>query len=639
MSLEELLQIEITSVSKHPEKLALAPAAVSALTTDDLRRSGSGNLPDALRLVPGMQVAAVDAHSWAISARGFPDVFANKLLVLRDGRSLYTPLFSGVFWDAQDTVLEDIERIEVVRGPGATLWGANAVNGVINILTKTAAQTVGTMVSTVAGTDSAGSLTVRYGAALSQTSHYRVYAKYSRYAESELAGGGRGLDSWKLAQTGFRFDRTDTNGALLTVQGDAYAGRQHTVFLIPNSAPPYFAPIVDEPRLAGTNLLARWTRPEVLGGELMVQGYFDYTHRDTAIFREDRETFDLEAQHRIIAANGQKLTLGTGFRTTVDDVGNTPTVLLNPASRRTDLWNVFLQDDIPLRQDVLHLIIGSKFERNDFTGWEVQPGSRLLWTPNEQHTLWTSVARAARTPSRSDADITLHQLTSLPILFAHIQGNRSFDSELLTAYEAGYRLRPNPRMSIDLAVFYHDYSRLRTTEIDPSSLPLLGALAIPGLITSPVTVSTTIGNLLDGSSHGVELSLAWQVTPSWRLRATYSQLQLRLTARPDSLSIDAEAEEGRSPRNQASFWSQHDLGRSWEFDWRASYADQLESLGVPARLGLDARLAWHPSARWELSLNGRNLTDPHHPEFTPGTILVPPTEVRRSFQIRLRYDY
>ena len=633
------MEVEITTVSKHREKLTTAPAAVFSLNADDVQRAAVKTLPDALRLVPGVQVARVGAHDWAISARGFTDVFANKLLVLRDGRSVYTPLFSGVYWDEQDLMLEDLERIEVVRGPGASLWGANAVNGVINILSKPARETQGSLASVTAGSDPQFSASARHGAAIDADTHFRFYGKYTRYDDAPLRGGGSADDDWHSSQVGFRIDRQGGVGNIMTLQGDAHRGRSRQTFLLPAAASPFVMPLRSDNTSDGANILARVTQRTPAGHELMVQGYFDYTGHDLAIFGETRRTFDLEAQQSLVAGS-QQLTLGAGFRTTADRVRNTPYVTLNPSHRRTNLWSAFVQDDIALARE-LHLIIGSKLERNDFTGWEVQPSARLLWTLNDRNTVWLSAARAVRTPSRAEDDVIIRQITSFPGVSALSFGDRRFESEELAAFEAGWRTRIRDKISLDVAVFANNYRRLRTSEVTPASLPaLLAILApVPTRLTAPLTLAASPANLLSGETYGGEIALAAQLAPGWRVRASYSHLRMALHRAVASLDFFSELDEDRSPRHQGSLWSQHDFGGGWRFDGVLRAVDRVRTTAVPGYLTLDARLAWRPAAAWEIAVAGRNLLGRRHPEFLPDTIFTPPTEIARSVYLETKYEF
>jgi iron complex outermembrane recepter protein len=643
LSLEQLMQVEVTTVSKHREKLTSAPAAIFSLNADDLKRSSVLTLPDALRLVPGLQVARVDSHNWAVGARGFADVFSNKLLVLRDGRSVYTPLFSGVFWDTQETILFDIEQIEVVRGPGATLWGANAVNGVINILTKPAADTQGALAGVTVGSDPHYSARVRYGGALDPSTHYRVYAKYTQHDDSPALSGGRAQDDWNLGLTGFRVDRQTAAGAILTLQGEAFRGREKQVYVLPLATPPFVSPSASRNTFDGANLLGRLVQRSA-AGELTVQGYFDYTGRELLILGETRRTYDIEAHYRFNAP-GQEITVGSGYRSTGDHVRNTSSVTLTPSRRRTDLWNAFVQDDIAVGKAV-HLIVGSKVEHNAFTGWEVQPGARLLLTPGAAHTAWASVARAVRTPSRAEDDVRIRQIGPRPGIVSELSGNRSFKSEQLTAFEAGYRFHVRERFSIDTAVFLNRYRDLRTSELAPISILSLAVLsgAAPPVVglpppTLPFTIFATAGNKLRGETYGGEVALATQLARGWRVRASYSHLDIALHRMSGSNDLTGELDEGRSPRDQGTLWSQHDFSEHWRFDGILRAVSRLSATRVPGYLALDLRIAWRPNEQCEVSLNGRNLLDRRHPEFVPATILTQPTETARSVYAEVKFGF
>lgn len=638
LSLEELMDIPVNIVSKHSEKLANAPAAVFALTADDIERSGSDTIPDALRLVPGLQVGQADSHSWAIGSRGFPDVFANKLLVLQDGRSVYTPLFSGVFWNAQDVVLDDIERIEVVRGPGATLWGANAVNGVINILTKSSAETQGGLADVTVGTETKFAATARYGGEIDKDTHFRVYAKYSDYGNFPTANGPDNNDAWNHGQAGFRMDRQDSAGNLLTVQGDASQGRDHETFLVPISTYPFVAGIGNNDTYTGANVLARWTHTASTGDELRVQSYFDYTNEDTMIFGEVRRTFDIEAQQRV-ALGDHEITIGGGYRTSSDNERNTRFVSLTPPRLTTDLWNGFIQDDITLVPKTLHLILGSKFEHNDFTGWETQPGIRLLWTPNTQNTFWASAARAVRTPSIAEEDVRLSSITSTPGVAAQSVGNANFHSEVLGAFEAGYRWHARDKFTLDVSGFVNRYRGLRTSELPPASLAVLYQLLSPFPPLPPVTLTAIPSNELRGETYGGEIAVATQLAPDWRVRASFSHLDVMLHRTATSTDMFSELDEGRTPKSQGYLWSQHDISKNLQFDWVVRVVGPVTSDQIPGYTTLDVRLAWSPIEHWQLSLVGRNLLDKQHPEFNSATIATPAAETPRSGYVEVKHEF
>ena len=624
LPIETLLQIEVTSVARKVEKLSESPAAISVITQDDIRRFGATSIPEALRLAPGLEVARLDANQWAISARGFNDVFANKLLVLQDGRSIYTPLFSGVFWDVQGTMLEDIDRIEVIRGPGATLWGANAVNGVINISTKSAKDTQGTLITGGAGTEERGFAGVRYGGKLSNEAFFRVYGTYFNRDDSALPNGRDGNDAWQLGRWGFRMDWEVSDQDLATLQGDAYRGAIHEVFgtFDPTNTPTFTRLVPDEFDVRGGNLLGRWSHTFAPDSDLQLQLYYDRTERDSAIFKEDRDTFDVDFQHRFPLWARNDMVWGAGYAATSDRVGNTATVSLNPDRRTTELFSAFVQDEIAVLPDQWRLTLGSKFEHNDFTGFEVQPSGRLLWTPRERQTVWASVSRAVRTPSRAEDDILLHQPPS-PAVPAPttIYGDRNAESEELLAYEIGYRVQPHQKVTLDVAAFYNDYDHLRSLELGPSrTQPLLPEPFIP----------LHVANELYGETYGAEAAATCEISPWWRLQPAYTYLQMQLHTRAGSTDRTSEQDEGKSPHHQVTLRSAMDLPHDLSLDCSLRYVDNLPALKISNYLTLDVRLGWRPTKHLELAVVGQNLLDDRHPEFSPSFISTGQKEIQRG---------
>lgn len=646
MTLEQLLEVKVVSMSKKEEEWSRAPGAIHVISGDDIRRSGFSSLPEALRLSPGLHVARVDSHQWAISSRGFNDVFANKLLVMIDGRSVYTPLFSGVYWDVQDTFLEDIDRIEVIRGPGATLWGANAVNGVINVITKSARDTQGTVLQGGGGTEERVFGGVRYGGRAGPESDlfYRVYAKYFDRDASVLPDGSSADDRWRMQRGGFRldWDVSDENSA--TFQGDVYAGTLGQQYRRLSPVPPFNTFLNnDDIDVSGGNLLGRWTHQFSSESELSLQSYYDRTTREAVLFQEDRDTFDFDFQHRFPVGERQEIMWGGGYRLTSDDVRNSFDVALQPHDRTSkQLFSAFIQDEIAVLPDRVSLTIGSKFEHNDFTGFEVQPSARLLWTPERRHTVWASVSRAVRTPSRAEADLRLNQPPVFPqgALFppnplapggsptalSSIFGSDDFGSEELIAYELGYRIQPHDRLSFDLAVFYNDYDEIRG--LQPGTPLFRFASGHPGV--PPPHVALIIENPLAGETYGGEFSMTWHATDWWRIHAGYSLLEIQM--HPDD-GMDANAErnlETNSPHHQLFVRSSIDLPHNWQWDLGLRYVDELEGLGVDSYWVMDIRLAWQPFENLELAIVGLNLLDNQHPEFTPTVIATQQTEVQHS---------
>jgi iron complex outermembrane receptor protein len=617
LSVEELQNIDVTSVSKYPERLFDAAAAITVLTQQDIERAGVTNIPDALRLVPGMDVARLDSHTWAISSRGFNDVFANKLLVMIDGRTVYTPLFSGVFWDVQDTLLEDIDRIEVVRGPGATLWGANAVNGVINIITKSAEDTQGLFISSGGGTEYRDFATVRYGAKLNDDAFLRVYAKYFDYDSSVLSDGSEAHDSWNMFHSGFRFDASSNKENAFTLQGDIYTGDQDETYAVPRHQFPFAGSISSTDHVSGGDLLGRWTHTFAPESQLTVQAYYDRTNRDSPIFGENRDTGDIDVQHRFDWGDWQKIVWGVGYRATHADIKNSLNVSFIPSDRTLNLYSAFAQDEITIVPERVRLILGSKFEHNDFTGFEVQPSARAVYTPTTNQAIWGSISRAVRTPSEAETDVRLNPAPPVPIPpgALTIHGNPDFDSEKLIAYELGYRVQPIDQLTFDLTAFYNVYDDLRSLE------PIH-----PGPVSPSVAE-----NKLYGETYGTEIAATAQLTKRWRVQGSYSYFEAALHRRHDSHDGITEAiDEGSSPHNQVSVQSMVDLGWNVQFDSTLRYVDTLPAPRIPSYLTLDLRLGWSPCKDLEIAIVGRNLLDDQHPEFAPTFVGTQKSEVERS---------
>lgn len=583
LSVQELMNLQVTSVSKRPEKLSEAASAVQLITGEDILRSGAANLPEALRLAPNLQVARIDSRQWAVSARGFNSTTSNKLLVLIDGRTVYTPLFAGVFWDVQDTLLEDVDRIEVISGPGATLWGANAVNGVINVTSKAAKDTQGLLLIGAAGPELRGLGGVRYGGKLTPDLHYRVYGKFSDRDGAVFPNGQDADNDWHLGQGGFRLDWEATDADLLTLQGDLYGGK-------------ISQPGADDIEVGGGNVVGRWSHVISEESDFKVQVYYDRTHRDIpGVFGEDLDTWDLDFQHRFPLGEGHDIVWGLGYRWIQDDVSNTPVLAFLPAQVERQWFSGFVQDEIALVKDRLHLTLGTKIEHNDYTGVEFQPSGRLAWKINERQTLWAAISRAVRTPSRIDRDFYVPGTQPYTVL----QGGPDFASEELLAYELGYRLQASPQMSFSLAAFYNDYDKLRSIE----------------RINPPASAPLMIGNGLEGEIYGVELTADYRVTDWWRLRAGYTNLQVSLRAKPDSTDASDGSSESHDPNHQFSIRSSFDLPANLALDLAFRYVAEIENQNLPGYGELDLRLAWQASERVEFSIVGRSLLNDHHAEF------------------------
>lgn len=637
MDLEALMNIKVISAAKKEQKVSESSAAVYVITQDDIRRSGVTTIPDALRMAPGLQVAQQDANTWAISSRGFNSRFANKLLVMIDGRTVYTPMFSGVYWDVQDLMLEDIERIEVIRGPGATLWGANAVNGVINILTKRAQDTQGTLVSGGVGTEDQGFGGVRHGDRLGDLGAYRVYFKYFNRDSLESAQGGDAADDWRQARGGFRVDLGASTPNEVTLQGDLYSGTAGSTFTVPTLTPPFSASSDADTDVAGGNVLGRWTHVVSDESDLQLQFYYDRTERDSPFIRELRDTYDADFQHRLAAGARQELLWGLGYRYTVDDTReNSPSFVVEPQRRERQLANAFLQDEITVVEDVLRITVGTKVEYNEYTDLEVQPGARVVWTPEARQTFWGAVSRAVRTPARAENDFTIDGATlppgalgpDSPPALVRLTGDRDFDSEELLAYELGYRVIPSDRLSLDVAAFYNVYDGLRTLE---PAAPFREESPPPPHLVVPLAAD----NRMDGEAYGVEAVVNYRLLDWWRVEAAYTWLNLELHTDDGSGDTTSEEAEGQSPRHQASLRSIMDLSPAVEFDAWLRYVDSLPTLDVDSYTTLDLRLGWRATKNTELAIVGQNLIENHHQEFVPLVLGGVPSEVERAVYVKL----
>lgn len=626
LNLDTLLNLEISSVSRKEQKLTESAAAVYVITQEEIRRAGATSLPEALRLVPGLEVARIDAKNYAISARGFNDQFANKLLVMIDGRSVYTPLFSGTFWDVQDTVMADVDRIEVIRGPGATVWGANAVNGVINVITKSSQQTQGTLVSVGGGNPDYGIAAIRHGGQLRENAFYRVFVK--GITHGDMSGVGDSNDGFSMLRGGLRTDWNLSEQSTLTFGGEVSDGWLNQTYLTPSLLPPYEFENAQVVRVKGGNGLGRWVRDFSEDSKLTVQASYERTVREASIFYEDRSTYDIDGNHQVALTERHTLGYGLGYRLTTDNLQDTFTISHSPRRRQFQLFSGFVEDEIQLAPDKLRLTLGSKFEHNDFTGFEVQPGGRMIWTPDGHHSIWGAISRAVRTPSRAERDIELHMRTYPPGVagpFPAVQtffGSEDFNSEELTAYEIGYRVQPHKRFAVDLATFYNEYDSLRTLRPAAPYVDMTGG--VPHVI-----VPFEADNNLRGRTYGGELALSWQATDQWQLRGSYSHLQMELH-RTGSTRDYVEDFHRRSPQHQFALRSYLELPRHFELDGGIRYVSELPGLNIPAYTSLELRLGWRPSPNWEFSIVGRNLLDGRHPEFSSTLVRARQVEIERS---------
>jgi iron complex outermembrane receptor protein len=576
------MKLDITSVSRRPEPYQQAAAAIQVITQEDIRRSGASSIPEALRLANNLQVAQIDSHSFAISARGFNSTSSDKLLVMIDGRSVYTTLFSGVFWDVQDYLLEDLDRIEVISGPGATLWGANAVNGVINIVSKSAKDTQGLLLTGGGGTELRDFGGLRYGGTLASNVFYRVYGKYFDRDSSAFANGKDGQDDWRMGRGGFRLDWEASERDLFTFQGDGYGGTENR-------------PIGDDLKISGGNILGRWSRTVSDDSNFSLQLYYDRTHRDTpGTFVDDLDTYDLDFQHQLHWGDRQNIVWGLGYTFTHDVLRGSPGVKAVPSHLGQHVYSGFIQDEITLL-DNLFFTLGTKVEHNDYTHLEFEPSARLAWNVTTNQTIWSAVSRAVRTPSRIDKN--LFAPANPP--FVVLAGGHDFVSETVLAYELGYRVQLNKRISGSVSTFYNVYDHIRT--INPTT--------------------RRIENDVDGETYGVETDVSFQVLDCWRLRAGYTVLQENIHLKSGGVDVNRGLAEKSDPQQQVSFRSSLDLPGRTEFDLGLRWVDRLRTVSngtigsVPSYFSMDARFAWHATENLEFSIVGQNLLDNQHPEF------------------------
>ena len=648
MSLENLMQVTVYSASKQEEFLADVATAMYVIDRQDIRRSGARTLPDLLRGVPGLHVASIDGHTWEITARGFGGAFANKLLVLMDGRTLYTPMYSGVYWDMQDTLLEDIERIEVIRGPGATIWGANAVNGVINIITRNAFDTVGGYAQAGGGDLDRNSLNGRFGQRLGALS-YRVYGKQLERDNfgttySDIIGSEENNDSWRTERGGFRLDWDGNTGQKLTLSGDIYQGKAAQLLAFSSDS---FQP--SDVEYSGGNLQFQWQDEFSEISTVTLSSYLDRSLREDGYGKQARTTWDIALTQTIdLSSLRQKLVWGGGYRYTEDQTAYSSFIpeserflVLDPMAATEEVVNLFIQDDIELVADRLHLIVGSKFEHNGYTGFEFQPSIRTSWTPTEHQSLWAAVSRAVRTPSRLDSDMLIYFEgdmeyggTTYPTDVT-IAGNSDFKSEELIAYELGYRVEPLAAVSIDLALFYNDYDNLRSGTSSYSPHYNFG----PPVTVDYINVDYTTGNEMDGETYGLELSATWQVREDWRLTGSYSWIKLQLDRPADDYDLLLEEVETSVPEHQASLKSSVDLPYDLEWDTSLYYFSSVgEMYKVDPYLRCDMRLGWMPNEKLELSLSVQNLFDDYHREYYSHFGLAS-GEVPRNWYAELKYRF
>jgi iron complex outermembrane recepter protein len=615
LTLDQLAAIEVTTVARTPETRARAAAAVFVITQQDIRRAGATTLAEALRLAPGVQVSRINSNQWAIGIRGFASRLARSVLVLVDGRSVYTPLFAGTYWEVQDVLLEDVERIEVIRGPGGTLWGANAANGVINIVTRSARETHGTFLDGGAGNEERGFAGARWGGGLGAHADVRVYAKYFDRGAS-FHPDGSAPDRWHMAQGGFRLDGEHGPSAF-TLQGDVYGGRAGEQVALTAYDPPFSRSVDGDADLGGGNLRARWQRTLAAGAELSAQAYYDHTHRAEPTFGEDRDTGDVDVQYRRPEGRHQILA-GLGSRVSRGASTGVPTVFFQPATQTDDIFSAFAQDRFEIAPDRLALTVGVKAERNSYSGLEIQPSGRLLWMPRPHQSVWAAVSRAVRTPSRVDRDVDITvSLDAVRPVFTRVLGSPDFHAERAVVYEAGYRAQIGERVLFDVAAFHNEYKNLLSLEPEDS-------FAEGGPGGARLIVPLRIANGVRGHVNGGEAAADLRLSEALALHGSYSLLNVVLGTAAGSLDRTTVAStEGSAPRHRVLLRSSLTLG-SVQLDAAWRYVSALPAQSVPAYSTANARAAWRPWPPVEIAVVGRDLLQRHHAEFGGGA------EIERS---------
>jgi iron complex outermembrane receptor protein len=631
LSLEELADVKVTGVSKKGDDLSTLAAAVHVLTQEDIRRSGATTLPELLRSVPGVEVARIDASHWSVGVRGFGDQFSKSVLVLVDGRNVYTPLFAGVFWAVQDVPLADIERIEVIRGPGGTVWGANAVNGVINVITYAASATRGTRASITAGNVDEVIAELRHGGGNGRGFDYRLYGKTFSRAH-QFHEGGADFDDWSAVRVGGRADWV-AGDRTLTVQGDLHSSDVGQRVALSFFAPPRSVYVAEALQASGGNVMARLAQKTPHGGWAL-DGYYDRASFSGPNVKEVRDTFDLDFVHHRTLPGRQELVFGAGARFSPSTVTQVvPTLDFQPRDRSADIYSAFVQDEVQVLRDRLFLTIGAKVEHHGYTGVEAQPSARVTYRLGPRQAVWAAATRAVRTPSRLERDVRWDILASAePPAFVRLEGNPAFGSERLNGFEAGYRALLGPRLFVDLAAFHNEYRDLQgfgepsfTVDAEPAPAHL--------------TLHVPYANAVEGSTHGFEVAVDARPVPRWQLNAEYSFLGFSLRSSPgaaDTLDVVA-AYEGSSPRHNVSLQSRIDLPGGVELDQTYRYVSALPHQAIDGYHSLDLRAARRLGAALELSVVGKDLLQPRHAELEHSHDPRVVVQIRRSAYVQLTW--
>lgn len=638
LTLEELTNIQISSLGRKRTAVFSTPGAASIITSEEIQRSGATDLAAAVRLAPGLQVARTGSSGYAISARGFNDATSSKLLVLMDGRSIYSQLTGGVQWAYQTVMLQDVARIEVLRGPAASLWGANAVNGVINVVSKSAHETLGSFVSIAHGDELRADVVVRQGVRLNPSSALRVYGSYQNNGNY---GTPPALDSrgWETQLVGTRYDWERPTGGGFTLIGEYREADFKSGNILPSLLPPYLSYYPDPTRNRGANVIGRWVTPIGQESELRIQGSFERQSSRHILGAEVRHVGDFDLQLTSHPLPRHDLLAGFTYRRISDDIESTPWLRYGVPSASNQFYGAFIQDEISLIPQRLSFTIGAKFERNSYTGWEPQPSARILWHPSKNNSLWAGISRAARIPSRSEHGVELLAFVlpptpdvPLPTAITAI-GSSALGSEHLTAYEVGHRFKWGSQFSIDTALFYNEYKDLRGVRPESGHLDFN---PVPHLRYDLIAI-----NNLHGRTYGGEIAVRWEPVSFWKMDGSVSSLRTHLGEDRPGLTPDVSLAglEGNSPREEYKFRSSFMWGRGWELDIIGRSVGRLPAPDVPAYTNADIRLAWSPNARWTFELVGRDVLDSRHPEISTNFLGTELHEVPRNFYARVTFRY
>jgi iron complex outermembrane receptor protein len=652
LSLEELTKLEFSTASRRSQKANEIAAAVFVITQDDIRRSGARSIPEALRLAPGLQVAQINASTWAISARGFNGRFANKLLVLMDGRTLYTPTFSGTYWDSQDTLIEDIERIEVMRGPAGTIWGTNAVNGIINIITKRAAQTTGLMTGVEIEQDGSAAAHMRVGSSEEDRHAWRVYTKAFQRGENALLDGQAAYDSTDQIRIGGRADLQVSANDELAISAEAYRGNngQSLTGWILDPLTAGDRPIFGaNEEIDGAWAMAAWTHRTSGDSRFDLQTYAEHADRKSPLYGERRDTVDMHLQHSLGRIGRHTLTWGIGARWTHDDFERSSLLSITPTQYSHWLYSGYAQDQISTFDDRLQLTAGMRVENSEFGDTAVLPNLRANWQLSDHSSLWWSAGRGERRPSRAEFDLkisvaleggsTLNPLP-MPVDFSLV-GSPTFKSERLTSYETGWRWQPSDQWLLDVSLYFDRYERLRSTpgvtlRCEPAGILIVNDPACLFGATS-VSAVASVSNTVHGDIYGGEVIARWSPLRHWRLTGSYVLVHKDIQAPvidPTILMLMI----GQDPQHQFGLRSTLSIGPHWDWDVSARNVDRLEPFSTSGYTELGTRIAWRPAAEWEIGLIGSNLLHDSHSEAISELGDLAPTAIERSISLQVRWS-